>query len=485
MKKAPLEVNDPFLMQELSQRPPLLFTQDSSPVFLGDIYRGRSAFLICGGPSFASVDSSLLNRPGILTMAVNNAARTFRPNLWTCVDNPQNFILSVWVDPTILKFVPVEHAKTKLFDNDSWEEMDLTPSECPGVFFYMRNLEFDPDVFLEDSTVNWGGAADRGGARSVMLVALRLLYYLGVRDVFLLGADFHMSRRRRYHFAQERSVSAIRSNQYTYAMLAERFRQLIAPFEERGFKVFNCNPRSNLEVFPYVPFRTAIRYALRGMPRNLDTERTEGLYERTVSTRVPKGTKARQEDVNALRFPNLVTDLTAYQNRNPVSETETAAVLVVINRNSENINSWWGKFPGQELSRVIFVDNGMSKRLRKWCRCRGEIMSITGTPWRPEPFAIAQAPADRVIVVEPGWCGNAEALLALVGSAVVLEVGNSTTGSQWPIEFSANVVGSVRKNAFVELMCQHAAEGQEDFTNLINLAAYQSRIPVIPIGQPQ
>ena len=34
------------------QPAPLFFTQDHHPLWLGDIYRGRSAFLIAGGPSF-------------------------------------------------------------------------------------------------------------------------------------------------------------------------------------------------------------------------------------------------------------------------------------------------------------------------------------------------------------------------------------------------------------------------------------------------
>ena len=34
----------------------MLFTQDHHPLWLGDMYRGRSAFLIAGGPSFAALD---------------------------------------------------------------------------------------------------------------------------------------------------------------------------------------------------------------------------------------------------------------------------------------------------------------------------------------------------------------------------------------------------------------------------------------------
>jgi hypothetical protein len=56
------------------QPPPMLFTRDGHNVFLGDMYRGHTAFLMCSGPSLLSHDLSLLNQRGILTLAVNNAA---------------------------------------------------------------------------------------------------------------------------------------------------------------------------------------------------------------------------------------------------------------------------------------------------------------------------------------------------------------------------------------------------------------------------
>jgi len=92
------------------QPAPLLFTRDHHPLWLGDLYRGRSAFLIAGGPSFATLNHSLLRKPGVLTLGLNNSAKTFRPNLWVGVDEPDQFMRSVWLDPTILKFVPFGNA---------------------------------------------------------------------------------------------------------------------------------------------------------------------------------------------------------------------------------------------------------------------------------------------------------------------------------------------------------------------------------------
>src|SRR5690606_6482166 len=65
---------------------PLLFKIDGRDVSLRNQYKGATAFLVCGGPSFAEVDHSRLRQPGILTMGVNNSVKTFRPNLWVAVD---------------------------------------------------------------------------------------------------------------------------------------------------------------------------------------------------------------------------------------------------------------------------------------------------------------------------------------------------------------------------------------------------------------
>jgi len=287
------------------QTPPILFTRDSHNVFMGDMYRGATAFLILGGPSMKNLNLDSLKRPGILTMGVNNSVRTFRPNLWTCVDNPSHFIKSIWFDPTITKLVPMAHAEKKIFDNVSWKEMDMVVGSAPNVFYYRRNEHFVPSQFLFEDTINWGNHSNlchcgfwRGksdekkvsvcpdcgekafGSRSVFLPAIRLLYYLGVRNIFLLGCDFNMKKgEQNYHFEQDRTSSSVNNNNNSYRMLAKRFEDLKPYFKKYGLQIFNCNPDSALEVFPKVSFKDAIDAALHPMP-DTENERTEGLYDR-------------------------------------------------------------------------------------------------------------------------------------------------------------------------------------------------------------
>lgn len=76
-----------------------LYTTAGDSVSLTDFYRGRSAFLVCSGPSLVEHDLSKLDRRGIVTMGVNNSWAVHRPTLWTCVDNPGRFIDTGWKDP--------------------------------------------------------------------------------------------------------------------------------------------------------------------------------------------------------------------------------------------------------------------------------------------------------------------------------------------------------------------------------------------------
>jgi hypothetical protein len=296
-----------FKIGHYIQTPPMLFTRDGHNMFMGDMYRGAAAFLVLGGPSLLDLNLDMLRHPGVLTMGVNNSVKTFRPNLWMCVDNPQSFIQSIWMDPTITKFVPYASAEKKLFDNNNWEMTEMVVGQCPNVFYYRRNEHFQAEQFLLEDTFNWGNHSNlchcgywrpdhkkagkkvtvcpecgqrEFGSRSVFLPAIRMLYFLGVRTVFLLGCDFKMEMgKKNYHFDQDRSKGSVRGNNSSYKMLQKRFSELKPIFEKLGFCVFNCNPESHLEVFPKVAFTDAVRVATAAMP-DTENERTDGLYDR-------------------------------------------------------------------------------------------------------------------------------------------------------------------------------------------------------------
>jgi hypothetical protein len=279
----------------------MLFTRDGHNVFLGDMFRGHSAFLICAGPSLKDVELSSLNRRGILTMAVNNAATVVRPDLWCSVDDPGNFCDAIWYDPGILKFVPLCHMEKHFVERD--DEGKFVKSvhkvgDMPAVFGFRRNEAFNAGQWLYEDTINWGNHSQRKdalgnkGSRSVMYAALRLLFFLGIRRVFLLGCDFRMEHgKQNYAFEQDRSRDSVRGNNSTYRIFNDRMRQLLPHFQGAGFNVLNCSPDSGLTVFPHVPFHEALALATSIMPQQINTA---GMYDRQAKEKEQKRKQKEQ-----------------------------------------------------------------------------------------------------------------------------------------------------------------------------------------------
>jgi hypothetical protein len=250
------------------------------PIKLEKLYDGQSCFLILSGPSLANHDLTKLKQPGIVTFGVNNSAKVFRPNMWTCVDDPEKFLISIWKDPSIMKFAPIGKYNKKLFDNIKWEETDIPTSSCPNVIYYHRNEHFNAETFLTQTTVNWGNHKKYGGRRSVFMAAIKILYLLGFTRVFLVGCDFKMELdKQNYAWPQDRTNSSVKGNNTTYGEMKSRFTTMRPMFEAANFFIYNCNVTSEFKVFPFIDFDAAVNLALADFPNTL-TESAEGMYER-------------------------------------------------------------------------------------------------------------------------------------------------------------------------------------------------------------
>ena len=180
----------------------MFFTREGASLSLVGSYRGTGAFLIGAGPSFAVVDKARLGR--VWAMTLNNACASWRGQGNCTVDEPSRFSLSMWLDPTVQKFVPMGHFEKPLWDNrllreegasehslrQQWEQAAMKLGDCPNVIGYRRNEKFHAPRFLYEETVNWGNHKKYGGGRSVLLAALRILFLLGFRRVYLLGGGF-------------------------------------------------------------------------------------------------------------------------------------------------------------------------------------------------------------------------------------------------------------------------------------------------------
>ncbi len=282
---------------------PQFYSREGMPQPLAGCYRDASAFLIASGPSFQLLDTAALS--SVWTMTLNNACTTFRGNASCVVDDPSRFNFSMWLDPRIQKFVPMSHFEKPLWDNrlvhmdgewvQRWEKSPLKVGDCPNVTGYRRNEKFHAPRWLYEDTINWGNHKKYGGGRSVLLAALRILFLLGFRRVYLLGVDFEMTPERRYHFPEDRPEPAIRGNMTTYAKLQEWLGQLQPYFLKEKFIVKNCNAESKLSAFPFMPFEQALEEA-RAPLGDFTRERTRGMYRNMADKLAECGQKPDEAD---------------------------------------------------------------------------------------------------------------------------------------------------------------------------------------------
>ena len=274
---------------EFYQTSPFFFTREGANLDLVGTARGGTAFLICSGPSFAKVNKDLVRNAPVYKMTTNNAVAGIRGNAAIIVDDPSRFTLSMWLDPSITKFVPMAAMEKPLWDNrflidkdgngkQQWEPFDKKVGDCPNVVGFRRNEKFMPERFLYEDTINWGMHTKwDGGGRSVFLSSLRILWLLGYRRIYLFGVDLYMDENNRYHFPEGRTNSAIRGNMSTYEKLKKWFGELAPYFEAEGTIIKNANPESKLEVWPKITPEQAVYEASQGIG-DFKKERTEGMY---------------------------------------------------------------------------------------------------------------------------------------------------------------------------------------------------------------
>jgi len=237
---------------------------------------GRSVFLACGGPSANDLPLERLNERGIWTFAVNNMAghSRFKANGFVCSDPLVKFSHSIWYDPAIMKFVPTPKLTNKgrgfikrKVGPGSFETVG-TVMDCPNVWGFQRNPWLWPDHrFFTENGAAWGnqdiGVKKTGEKKTVntMLLAMRILRYLGASRVFMIGVDFRMGANYGYAFDQtvrHKRQGVWDNSQYEITNEWLCRMQEAGVFEQFGIEFYNCFWESSLRAFPYVPFERAI-----------------------------------------------------------------------------------------------------------------------------------------------------------------------------------------------------------------------------------
>ena len=270
----------------------LIFDVHGQPASgLQNLWRGCAAWLIGGGPSVKDVPYHKLAERGMCSLAINGVAGMVPAKAMTFNDPAQKWHEGIWLDPGIMKLIPrvrlrrASHTRRKTPDGHFVNTGKNSP-DYPNVWAYERTNTFDPATFLTSPAATYGndlkGHTQNGRPRIIftMFLALRLLHFLGVSRVYMLGVDFYMDPAKGVHgnyaFADDRhdpndenaakeAAGVVNGNNSHYIVASEMLKELKPVFDAADFHVFNVNPWSRLRVFPHVPFEDALKDCRNGV----------------------------------------------------------------------------------------------------------------------------------------------------------------------------------------------------------------------------
>ena len=283
-KKRPLPARDNHYKLNI---PNVVLTPEEKPAdFLEGMYKGVGIFVLCGGPSLAREELQLLRRKGIVTASVNNAMVEFdwNTNIWITCDDQNRFSDTIWQDPNVMKFAKIKYLARYLKGNGPTGTYDkqIMPKDLANSWGYNHCAGWDENTFLTQDLPTWGTSRpdqDPEGSRhkSVMLIMIRLLFWLGFRRIYLLGCDWKMSQNNPYTFKETISPKSVRGNNELFRWLSNRFKDLVPHFKEHGLYITNCTTGGKLDVFPRMTLEAAVKEELSRIDFTLHSK-TEGYY---------------------------------------------------------------------------------------------------------------------------------------------------------------------------------------------------------------
>jgi hypothetical protein len=226
---------------------------------LAGIFKCRTAFLIGGAPTLEKQPLYLLEQRGVLSAAMNNAARHFRPTLWFSADHPGSFEPQILFDPNIMKIAPAGHSSTVI--------NDVAYKDVPNIYFYISKADVPVgQMFAPHVQTPW--------YRNTLLVSIVMLHHLGVRRIILGGSDFGFSGKVYAHddglLPHERAL-----NERLYKSQVYDLKRLRPAMEEAGIEMLDCSYASKMDgTYPVISMEEAVELALEDFPPEMVDPKT-------------------------------------------------------------------------------------------------------------------------------------------------------------------------------------------------------------------
>lgn len=249
------------------------------PLYISNMFQGTPCFIVAGGPSSKQIDLTKLSQDGIFSLAINNSATMFTPTVFVHGDPPEKFHDRIWKNPNIMKFVPktMFNKLTRHRNEDGVLEPETSVKTHPNVIGYHRETNFNPNTFLENRNISFGNSKKNAKKNkfprvlSTFFSAIKLAYALGSRQIFLVGVDFSMNSAQPYAFDESKHASGVSGNNSAYQKIYAMLQKAQSHFIDYGLSIYNCNPKSGLDLYPFISYEDAIQSALNDFPLDRDT----------------------------------------------------------------------------------------------------------------------------------------------------------------------------------------------------------------------
>ncbi len=254
-----------------------------------------ACWLIGGGPSLSVLPISEIAASPLPKMTINLAGtRLLRPTFWTSYDPTVRFHRSVYLDPSITKFVHRRRAMETVPDST------FKVCECPNVVVFDRQKRGYSE-FVSSSAL---GILDWSDS---FVQAIDLLYRIGFRVIYLAGCEMRirlspeqkafaakkgvaldsrqplkmflreckrvgisatelnrLPRAKQYHFDDGKPFASAVQTDWHYFRIAQMLRLSRTALATAGLQLISVTPHSRLnDYFPYVPARKVIGFVDR------------------------------------------------------------------------------------------------------------------------------------------------------------------------------------------------------------------------------
>ena len=227
---------------------------------LEDLFAGQTAFLMGGAPSIKEQPLELLQKRGVLTAAMNNAAIHFQPDIWISSDRPECYEPQILLDPKIMKFAPIAHADARLDGPYKGRRY----GNMPNMFFYKQAADVPWEQFLDKHTgVPW--------YNNTLMSAIHILYRLGIKTIILGGSDFGF-KADGPQYAHDAKLGDLQQKWNTdlYDSLVEELRILSKYFETMGITFMDCSVNSRLaQTYQKLSMEEAVVKCLTTFPESM------------------------------------------------------------------------------------------------------------------------------------------------------------------------------------------------------------------------